>query len=249
MTPKLFFGVAFSLILAGGCTKIGQIPPTIPITVIHDLEQNPVQSYTDSLFNVGNGTILTIGSVALNDNLKERGGEDSGQAIVAYAFRSSGYGAVTSLGVMLPSTGYEHNVSLWDSVTGQQLATAAVPTITGGKWTYVDLAIVNQAVPIVPNHGYLLSFNTLAVGNIINTPDPGNSIFLLDGIFTGGGGGPLLPIFPFTRGEITFEGYYITFYDDPNRRAPIPPFPGNAISGDINWPGLVDIGYIPAPQQ
>jgi hypothetical protein len=251
MTPKLLCAAVISLVAAVGCSKIGQIPPTIPITVIHSLEQNPVQSYTDSLFNVGNGTILAIQAVALNDvlNPQPQGGEDAGQAIVAYAFRSSGYGAITSLGVMLPTTGYEHNVTLWDSATGQVLAQAEVPTLTGGKWTYVDLAIVNQAVAVQPDHGYIVGFNSLAVGNTINTPDPGNSIFIINGIYTQGGAGPNVPIFPFTRGEITIEGYYIDFYDNPNERLP---YPGTATSeyfGNMTVPGLVDIGYIPAPQQ
>ena len=247
MTPKLLCAAAVSLVLAAGCTKIGQILPIIPITVIHDLEQDPVQSYTDSLFNVGNGTILAIQSVALNDVLNPTGGADAGQAVIAYAFRSSGHGAVTSLGVRLPSTGYEHTVTLWDSATLQVLAQAEVPTITGRNWTYVDLAIVNQEVVIQPDHGYIVSFNSLAVGNTINKPDPGNSIYILNGIYTGGGGGPVVSIFPFTRGDITFEAYGTTFYDNPLLRVPDPRV-GFTETGVIQTiPGLVDIGYIPAP--
>lgn len=249
MTPKLLCAAAISLVLVSGCTKIGLIPPTLPITTLHALEQDPVQSYTDSLFNVGNGTILTIQSVALNDILRPRGGQDSGQAIIAYAFRSSGYGAVVSLGVKLPTTGYQHNVTLWDSATGQVLAQVAVPTLNGGNWSYVNLAIANQAVGIQPDHGYMVGFNSLAVGNTINTPDPGNSIFVINGIYTGGGGGPVVSIFPFTRGVITFEGYGASFYDDPNRRLPIPSVSPTETGIIQTAPGLVDIGFIPAPQQ
>ena len=248
MTPKLLWAAGVALAL-GGCTKIGQIPPTIPLTAIQALEQDPVQSYTDSLSNLTNGTDLTIQGVAVNDLLKVHGGEDSGQAIIAYGFHSSGYGAVVSLGVKLPGTGYEHTVTLWDSATFQVLAQAEVPTITGGKWTYVDLAIVNQAVPIQPNHGYIVGFNSLAVGNAINTPDPGNSIFVLYGLFTQAGAGPNMPIFPFTRGEITFDAYGINYYDNPNIPMPYP-LVSLANEGTLQLiPGLVDIGYIPAPQQ
>ncbi|HVS94891.1 MAG TPA: hypothetical protein VHE54_00345 [Puia sp.] len=242
MTPKFLCAAAVLLMLAGGCTKIGQIPPTIPITVLHSLEQDPVQSYTDSLLNIQGHVALTIDAVALNGVVP-----DAGQGIVAYAFRSSGYGAVVSLGVKLPGTGYEHMVTLTDSASGQVLAQAEVPTINGGHWTYVNLAIVNQAVPIVPDHGYIVSLNSLAVGNAINTYDPGNSIYIINGVYLGGAGNPVQAIFPFTRGEITFEDFGLTLYDNPLARLPLPAvYPAGA--GEVQTaPGLVDIGFIPAP--
>ena len=229
------------MVFASGCTKLGQIPPTIPLTAIRALEQDPFQSYTDSLLNLNDGT-LVMGPTpqGINDF-------NGGQAIIAYGFHSSGYGAVVSLGLRLPDSGYEHTVTLWDSATLQVLAQAEVPTITGGRWTYVDLAIVNQAVPIVPNHGYIVGFNSLAVGNAMNAFHAGNSIYILLGLYTQHGPEPDIPIVPFTRGEITFDAYGLNVYSNPNAPLPYPSVSMSFAEGLLGIGGLVDIGYIPAP--
>lgn len=250
----LFAGVVV-MSAATSCSKLGQIIPIPPpIGVIQSLEQTPFKSYTDSLFalkvtdNVG--SILTIVAVALNDNTQHgSAGEDLGQAEIGYAFRSTVAGAITSLGVLLPTTGYNHTVTLWDSASGQVLAQVDVPTLNGGKWTYVSLALQNQAVIIQPNHGYIVGFNSLAVGNPIETANAGNSIYILDGIyqFFGSGAGAKVPIIPFTRGPVTFENFYMVAYNTPIVNPIFPGGgPGQSIE-DFDVPGVCDIGFIPAP--
>jgi len=238
------------VLVGSSCTKLGQlIPIPPPIGVIQSLEQTPFKTYTDSLFGLSStGTILTISSVGLNDNSKPgSSGESLGQAEIGYAFRLSVDGAITSLGVLLPATGFKHTVTLWDSATGQVLAQTDVPTITGGKWTYVSLAFAGQAVPVVPNHGYIVGFNSLAVGNSIGTYSTGNDIYILDGIYTLGGGGPKIPIVPFTKGPVTFENYYLVGYDTPITNPIFPPSASSAGFGPFDVPGVCDIGFIPAP--
>lgn len=251
MNPlKTLVAAASLLALGSSCTKLGQIIPVPPpIGVIQSLEQTPFKSYTDSLFGLSStGTILTIVAVALNDNsLPGSSGQDLGQAEIGYAFRSSSDGAITSLGVLLPTTGFKHTVTLWDSATGQVLAQADVPTLTGGKWTYVSLALAGQAVPIVANHGYIVGFNSLAVGNPIGTFSPGNKIYILDGIYTLGGGGPKIPIIAFTKGPITFENQYTVLYNTPISNPIFPPSGSVGATGLFDVPGVCDIGFIPAP--
>ena len=246
---KLLLAGALLLAFSNSCSKLGQIIPIPPPGVLHDLEQTPFKSYTDSIFALsGTGTVLTISAVAINDNNKQgSSGADQGQAEVGYAFRCSVAGAVTSLGVLLPTTGFQHTVTLWDSTTGQVLAQTNVPSINGGKWTYVSLALAGQSVVIQPDHGYIVGFNSLAVGNPINTFNAGNEIYILDGIYTGGGAGPKLPILPFTRGPITFENYYLVNYDTPVPMPIFPPTAASAFSSNFDVPGVCDIGFIPQP--
>lgn len=240
-------------ILGSSCTKLGQIIPVPPpVGVIQSLEQTPFKSYTDSLFalSVTNnvGSILTIVAVALNDNtLPGSSGQDLGQAEIAYAFRSSVAGAVTSLGVMLPTTGYKHTVTLWDSATGQVLAQTDVPTLNGGKWTYVSLALLGQAVAIQPDHGYIVGFNSLAVGNPVGVFNAGNEIYILDGIyqFSGGGQSAKAPIIPFTHGPITFENCYSVPYNTTLTNPIFPPSVTVGGTGIFDVPGVGDIGFIP----
>ncbi len=168
-----------------------------------------------------------------------------GQAEVGYAFRSGAAGAVTSLGVLLPTTGFSHTVTLWDSATGQMMAQADVPTLSGGKWTYVSLALNGQAVAIQANHGYIIAFNSLAVGNAVETASGGNEIYILDGIYTGGGGGPKLPILPFTHGAITYEQYYLVNYNTPLTSPIFPPTTSTEFFSNFDVPGVCDIGFIP----
>ena len=235
MNHRLFSCAALTALLVTGCTKIGLIPPTIPLTAIQSLEQTP--------FKTEINTIYLLGSSVLNITAEHV----PGQAVIAYSFRSSVPGAVTSLGLLLPSTGYEHTVTLWDS-TGLVLAQAEVPSLDSGHWTYVDLAIVNQEVIIQPNQLYFVGFNTLAVGVPINTESPGNWIYLLDGLNgVSPISGPEPGIMPFTSGAITYLNYYIDFYDVPNTRLPFPGFSESSPYGQHTVPGVCDIGFIPAP--
>jgi Domain of unknown function (DUF4082) len=245
--PKLVLLAALSLAFASSCTKVPIVNLPFPNPVLHSLEQDPFQHYLDSVFGLGNGVILTITAVQLNDPLSKSNSSDNGQAVVAYPFRSSVAGAVTSLGIFVPTTGTRHTVTLWDSASGQVLAQAEVPSLESGRWTYISLLETNQEVILQPDHGYIVGFNTLAIGDVINTPNPNNGIYILDGIYLNGGEGKA-PIVPFTSGPITFEAYYIDFYDNPF--AP-PPFPGTSFTntiGAFDVPGVCDIGFIPAPQ-
>ncbi len=153
----------------------------------------------------------------------------------------------------MPTTGVQHNVALWDSASGQVLAVAQVPSLDSGQWTYLSLVPTNQEVIIQANHGYIVGFNSLAIGDQINVPNTNNGVYFFDGIYTnniaGGGGVGKVPIVPFTEGPITYENYYTAYYDDPNAR---PPYPGTSFSnpfGAFDLPGVCDIGFIPAPQQ
>jgi hypothetical protein len=242
-TPNLFFAAALAVLLCSSCTKLVLIPP-VPINVFHDLEQDPFQNYLDSVFSLsGEDIILTIDAVAINDVLTKTGSSGTGQAEIGYAFRSSVAGAVTSLGVLLPSQGFQHTVTLWDSASGVVLAQADVPSLDSGKWTYVSLALVNQEVIIQPDHGYIVGFNTLAVGNPINTFNPGNQIYILDGIYDfSNGGNQKRTIIPFTMGAITYEGGYMDWYDTP---VTTPLFPSAPIPNGFDVPGICDIGFIP----
>lgn len=252
MIPKSICAVALIALLGFGCSKLGSIAPP-PITTIQSLEQTPWKTYLDSLFGAtSQGVLLTIEPVQLNNALLEVSAPGSGQAVIAYAFRSSVPGAVTSLGIFMPTTGPQHNVTLWDSASGQVLALAQVPSLDSGHWTYVSLALANQAVVIEANHGYIVGFNSLAIGDQINVPNPNNGVYFMDGIYTNinsntGGGVGKVPIVPFTEGAITYENYYTAYYDDPNAR---PPYPGTSFSnpfGAFDLPGVCDIGFIPAP--
>jgi hypothetical protein len=254
-TPKLLFAAVLLLLCGSSCTKIGDIIPVPPpIGVIQSLEQTPFKSYTDSLFAlsiVNNvGSVLTSTAVALNDNSQHgTAGEDLGQAEIGYAFRSSVAGAVTSLGVLLPTTGFNHTVTLWDSITGQVLAQTDVPTLNGGKWTFVSLAELGQAVLIQPNHGYIVGFNSLAVGNPVETFNAGNEIYQLDGIyqFFGNGSSDKVPVLPFTQGPVTFENYYLIPYTTSITSPIFPPAVSSGTTPAFDLPGVCDIGFIPAP--
>jgi hypothetical protein len=106
---------------------------------------------------------------------------------------------------------------------------------------------VNQEVIIQPNHGYIVGFNSLAIGSTINTLNRNNAIYILDGIYINGPLEGKAPIVPFTSGPITFENYYLDYYDNPFNP---PPFPGTFFSntiGAFDVPGVCDIGFIPAP--
>lgn len=244
---KLLPGVVLTLLFCQSCSKITNAPTPIPFP-IQSLEQTPFHYYMDSLFALANeNIILTISAVAIDDVLTKAGSTGTGQAEIAYPFHSTTAGAITSLGIMLPSKGFSHTVTLWDAASQQVLAQANVPSLDSGKFTYVSLALANQAVVIQPNHEYIVGFNSLAIGNSLNTASPGNGIYILDGIydFSNPQNSSKLPILPFTVGPITFEGYYVFNYDTP---ISLPPFPGSGflnIYSAFDVPGVCDIGFIP----
>ncbi len=229
------------------CTKVPLTAP-IPITVLNSLEQFPFQRYLDSSFALSQDTIfLTITPVTLLDpNIPHA--EVPGQAEIAYAFRPSAPAAVTSLALLLPAAGYSHTVTLWDSATGAVLAQTTVPSLDSGHWTSVSLALINEAVPILPGKGYIVGYNTLAIGSALDTYSPGNSLYLLYGIYDFSQGpdkSTFRPIMPFTEGLISFEGIWQNNYDEPLRITSPGVTPAtNYVNG---VPGVIDIGYIAAP--
>jgi hypothetical protein len=239
------------IVMISSCSKVPLTNPPIPITVLQDLEQFPFQNWLDSINGLAPGIQLTIQDAEPVDPLPGHG-ESAGQLESAFAFRSSTPGAVTSLGVLEPSTGYTHEVTLWDSATGQVLADVFVKSLDSGHWTYNSLALVGQEVPIAANHGYIVGFNTLAVGSTPGAVSESNDVFLLYGLldyqdFPGAAPG-FLPIFPFTKGPITYEAEEWIFYDTP---VATPPFPGPIPVGTIlphTVLGVCDIGFIPEPQ-
>ncbi len=225
-------------ITVSSCSKIPVNAPD-PITILHSFEQFPMQRYLDSSFALAIDTIyLTLSTVTI-----------SGQAEFAYAFRTSAPAAITSLALMLPDSGFSHTVTLWDSATGAVLAQADVPTLNPGHWTSVSLALMNQAVPIQPGKGYIVGYNSRAVGNALDVAAPGNTLYLVYGIYDfsqGPAKSTFRPIMPFTEGLISFEGTWLVDYDAP-LTGPI--FPGGIPADNYTNSvfGVIDIGYIAAP--
>lgn len=254
-SPKLLLAIIVPAVVLISCSKVPLTNPPIPIGVLKDLEQFPFQSYIDSLNGLKSDSIdIYYVAGAPFDQLVMHE-EIPGQAEYAYAFRTSVPGAVTSLGVLEPASGYSHTVTLWDSATGAVLAQADVPSLDSGHWTYVSLALTGQEVPVQANHGYIVGFNTLALGSAIGAGTPGDWTYFINGIWdfqdNPAGNGGLSTIQPFTSKGCTFEGEYLTYY---NANTPLvgPPFPGglNNPNGDPNHNlyGACDVGFIPASQ-
>ena len=243
--PKLLIPFLGGMILAlGACSKVTS--PT-PLPIIHAAEQDPFKQYLDSSLAIKNPQIsLTIQAAPINFGFSNVD-VVYGQALIGYAFRTSAPVSVTSLGVLLPATGYRHTVALWDSATGHVLVEADVTSLDSGRWTYQSLTLNGQPVDISPGKGYVVGFNSLANGSALLTTSPGNEIYWLNGILDLlPAGDKLRPIFPFTKGLITYEGFWQTNYFSPITTKSLP-FPGGttaAINAQI-IPGVCDIGYVP----
>ena len=250
-TPTRLVALASVLTMAiSSCSKIPVNAP-IPINpiILQPLEKFPFQRYLDSsLALVSQNIDLTLTPGTLIDPAVLHA-EVPGQAEIAYAFRTNTPAAVTSLALLLPAHGYSHTVTLWDSATGAVLAQTTVPSLDSGKWTSVSLALQNQSVIIQPGKGYILGYNTLAIGSAIGTLSPGNNVYDLFGIFDfsqGADKSQFRPILPFTEGAITFETQWMIDYDTPIS-APIFPGTTSPNGSDNSVFGLIDIGYIAAP--
>jgi hypothetical protein len=218
------------------------IPLPIPIHPINFyLTQTPFQAFITKYDIAMTNTNLTIGLTSAGLDQDTRTGFIYNQAEIGFAFRSSVAGTVNGLGTMLPATGFIHTVTLWDSATQTILAGINVTSESTAKFTYADFA---TGVPIQANHGYVVGYNTLAIGNAINTYSPGNSIFGVNGIFVDRGAGTNLPILPFTEGTITVENTF--FYNYGDGRAPADLFPAASTwNGQPNgFPGLCDIAFV-----
>jgi hypothetical protein len=251
-TPtQLHFAVAaLTLLAATSCSKVPITSlPLPPSPILKSLQQFPMERYLDSSFALSSDTIfLTLSAAGIDDPTIQHA-EVPGQAEFAISFRTSVAAALTSLALDLPDSGFTHTVTLWDSTTGAVLAQSDITTRISGKWSSVNLALLGQAVQLVPGNGYILGLNSLAVGNAEDAPGPGNEIFVLYGIYDfsqGPAKSSLRNIMPIVEGPITFESTWIVYFDPP---ATAPAFPGTQpTSGDPHTvSGLVDFGYIPTP--
>ena len=237
---KLMPAVLCLIMICQSCIK--NVLPPIPFPIQLN-EQTPFKSFIDSINGLGSATQLGILRVTINSPFFAHEAVP-GQSIIGYSFRSSVSGKVTSLGVLLPAQGFIHNVILWDSINYQILAQADVPSLDSGRFTYVSLTLANQAVAIQPNHGYIVTFNSLNNGSALNTYSNGNNIYLLNGIYHFfAGGNSLTPILPFTQGAITYEASYSLPY---NNILSLPPLAQAQVITDASLiPGVCDIGFTP----
>jgi hypothetical protein len=186
-------------------------------------------------------TNLAIGLVSASLDEDTRTGFVYNQAEVGFAFRSSVSGTAIGLGTMLPAAGFIHTITLWDSATQTILASINVTGASRGAFTYADFP---TTVTLQAGHGYVVGYNTLAIGNPLNTYSPGNSIFGINGIYVDGGQGSDLPLLPFTEGTITVENAFL--YNYGNGRAPANLFPAAATWNDEanGFIGLCDIAFV-----
>lgn len=243
-----FVAACLSTFLASSCVKTSVILPGPPGSVIKSLEKFPFQEFLDSAAGelaAGNirysFTVATLTNITVGSNF----GAPS-QAELALAFRTSQLAHLTSLALLLPASGFTHTVTVWDSASGTVLAQINVPSLNAGHWTSVSLAAVNKAIALIPGRGYIVGYNSLAIGSTINSASPGNQLFNWDGIFyvnDNGGKGETLPILPFTKGVITFEaGWEMDYYTS----ITTPIFPGKKSPNESpqSLYGMVDIGYI-----
>jgi hypothetical protein len=247
-SPKLLVALLLLLLLGSSCYKYNPLPPGV-VDSLKLLEQHPFESYLDSLEALTINTdseLVTYIPVGINDpNLKE---DDSstGQQEIAYAFRSSVGGLINQLGVYVPFGGYTHTVTVWDSATGEVVSQANVASASPG-WSFTDLVSIGQEATILPDHGYIVGFNSDAVGVPINTVSQGNEVYLIDGIYDFKSNPPPggIPMIPFTWQSITYEGFYAVSYDTPIS-APIFPGKSSIETHDITgFVGGCDIGFLP----
>lgn len=163
------------------------------------------------------------------------------EAELGFAFRTSVSGSIIGLGTMLPATGYAHTVTLWDSATQVVLATTTVTGQSASAFTYEDFASI---VPIQANHGYVVGYNTLAIGIPVDTFSTGNYSYLIDGIYVDGGQGNNIPLFPFTEGTITVENAFEFNYGDGQPPANLFPAASNWATPGNGFFGLCDIAFM-----
>jgi hypothetical protein len=245
MKTKLLAGAsALLLILAASCNKIITLSgPPSPV-------QHPFLTYLSYLqgLNISvDSELVTTLPVILNDQTTKA--EGTGQAEIAFAFRSANPGVISQLGIYAPVSAVAHTVTLWDSATGQVLVQLNITTNSPGEWSYASVGQTNQVLGIEANHGYIIGFNTLAVGVPINTDTVANQVYTFNGIYDFKANAPPgnLPMLPFTEFGITFEGWYMVNYDTPIS-APLFPPQGSLQSFDVvAFFGAVDIEFTPAP--
>jgi hypothetical protein len=243
-TPTIrLFATALLLVSVSSCYKIlPYLPPGIPPVVTI---QHPLETLLDSLEQAQASMQISATGVPYVSN-----GPDTGlsQAEIAFAIRTSVPGVVTQLGTYLPDGPYTHTVTLWDSVTGAVLAQVNVVTPSGGGWAFADLDL-NQYFPVLqPNHGYIVGFNSLAIGSSLNSNDPGDAVYHIQGIyFEQNDMLETANIIPFTEGSITYEGWYLDSYNAVLSAPIFPGGPGSYAQSSLAWFGACDIGFIAQP--
>jgi hypothetical protein len=245
-TPKLFFAAALAVLLFDSCY---QTQVQLPNPILQSVVRFPFQNYLDSLFSQSRDSIiLTIGVTEPYDPLTTQN-EVFGQAEIAYAFRTSAPAAVAELALYLPSGGDTHLVTLWDSASGTVLAYANITMVDSAQWNSVPVTGPGgQIVTLQPGRGYIIGFNSLANGDALDGTvyNPDNSVYVLYGIYDFEAAVQnTIPVIPFTKGLITYEGVWNVFYDTELAEL----FPGNSPStSNVNGVyGVCDIGYIAGP--
>jgi hypothetical protein len=238
-TKTLVPVAALVTIAITSCSKLVNEP--IPLPNIQSFEQFPFEAYLDSLAKLPNPPYyFFVWATPPNYEIPSQ------KMVSAYAFRSSTPGAVTSLAILEPAAGYAHTIELWDSASGQLLTEANITTVDSGRWASVSLALNGQEVLIQANHGYVVGFNSLAVGHTPDQNTNGELVYLETWESDQAGFLPS-PILPFTRNSITFEGESEYLYNPTDVILLSPPF-NDFYGGGGTIIGTCDIGFIPEPQ-
>jgi hypothetical protein len=250
LQPALSLVLLFAGLLQG-CVKdsfvISPVPTPIPTPVpIHPINyyptQTPFQAFVTKYDVPFTNTSESIGLSAGDFDTYTRSGTlVYSAAELGFAFRSSVSGTILGLGTMLPATGFAHTVTLWDSATQLVLATATVTNQSPSIFTYADFS---ATVPIHADHGYVVGYNTMAIGNPVNSSSTGNDFYLVNGIYVDGGQGSDLALFPFTEGSITVENAFEFNYGDGEPPANLFPAASNWSSQANGFFGLCDIAFM-----
>lgn len=220
---------------AAGLSVIPTPATVLPVrTILVQPFKSFVTTYNVPLTNTNDAITLGSGVFSVPTNP-----EQYQNAEVGFAFRSNRQGSAIGLGLMLPANGYAHTVTLWDSATQEVLARVSV-TESNGAFTYTNLT---RAIVILANHGYVVGYNTLAIGNPLDTYSAGNEFYLVNGIYVDGGLGRDLPLVPFTQEFITVEKTFVYNYGINEPPANLFPPAADWSSSPNGFFGLSDITF------
>lgn len=240
------------ILLLGSCTK--QVQPNSPAA--------DAQTQTDALFPgpgipfhfpVDPGLTPMKDYMATQDfnthdtefvqqSVTNVGGDpDEEGAELGYAFRSSEPGVINFVGIWLPTAGFFHNVTIWDSVTQRVLLQQLVINSSDSGYTYVDLRRTNKQVFIAANRPYVVAVNSVSLGQPIQVFNANNYVWRLN-IEDFNMDQHVGHLFPFQDGPIFMENSCFSRYGTTYMaNAPMP------VAFDIvdrfNFYGFVDIGF------
>jgi hypothetical protein len=164
------------------------------------------------------------------------------QAELGYAFRTSAAGVVFELGTLLPSPGFVHTVTIWDSATQTVLGPLNVTNLSSSSFAYAGLDS-STAILLQANHGYVIGVNSTAVGNPVNSSSVGNNVYAPNGLYVDQGAGSDISLLPFTEGTITVERGFIYNYGFQAQPASFFPPPSSWQSQDNGFLGICDFGF------